>query len=150
YVPLDPVTPRERLAMIVEDSGVEVLVTQSSLAGMLSERANAKLVCVDIDWPQIERQSSERFESSAHADNLAYIIFTSGSTGRPKGVMVQHGSLVSRSLALVKSLDINSSDRLFQFVSLSFDASVQEIFLSLASGASLVLHRNPAESTTAD
>src|ERR1043165_9719661 len=150
YVPLDPVTPPERLAMIVEDSGVEVLLTQSSMTGMLSEEPNATLVCLDTDWPEIERQSSERFESSAHSENVAYIIFTSGSTGRPKGVMVQHGSLVSRSLALVKSLGINSSDRLFQFVSLSFDASVQEIFLSLASGAALVLHRNPAESTTAD
>jgi len=150
YVPLDPATPRERLAMIVEDSGVEVLLTQSSLAGMLSEHPNATLVCFDTDWPEIERQSRERFESSVHSENLAYIIFTSGSTGRPKGVMVQHGSLVSRSLALVKSLGINSHDRLFQFVSLSFDASVQEIFLSLASGAALVLHRNPGEATTAD
>jgi amino acid adenylation domain-containing protein len=149
YVPLDPLTPRERLAMIVADSGVEVLLTQSALAGTLSERANA-LVRLDTDWPEIESQSRERVESSAHSENLAYIIFTSGSTGRPKGVMVQHRSLVSRSLALVKSLGINSSDRLFQFVSLSFDASVQEIFLSLASGAALVLHRNPAESTTAD
>jgi amino acid adenylation domain-containing protein len=150
YVPLDPSSPRERLAMIVEDSGIEVLLTQNTLAETLSGWERIRMVRLDTEWQEIERQSRERVEGSAHPENLAYIIFTSGSTGRPKGVMVQHSSMVSRALALVKSFGITASDRLFQFVALSFDASVQEIVLSLVSGAALVLHRNPTELTATD
>ncbi len=150
YVPLDPSSPPERLAMMVEDSGLRVLLTQAALAGTLAGRAAPTVVRLDADWPEIEGQSSGRLESSARPENLAYIIFTSGSTGRPKGVMVEHRALVSRALALLKSFGIDASDRLFQFVPLSFDASAQEIILSLVSGAALVLHRNPTQLTAAD
>jgi amino acid adenylation domain-containing protein len=150
YVPLDPSYPQERLALMIEDSGVKVLLTQSALAGTLPERDGLTVVRFDADLKEIESHSRERLESSTHPENIAYIIFTSGSTGRPKGTMVSHRALVSRALTMIKSWRINGSDRLLQFVTLSFDASIQEIVLSLVSGAGLVLHPNPTELSAAE
>ncbi len=71
--------------------------------------------------------------------NLAYIIYTSGSTGQPKGVMIEHRSVVNYILTTIREYGITSEDQILQFSSICFDASVQEIFVSLLSGATLVL-----------
>ena len=72
-------------------------------------------------------------------DSLAYVIYTSGSTGQPKGVMVEHGSLACFARQACAAYDLGTSDRVLQFHALSFDASVEEIFPCLTSGATLVL-----------
>jgi amino acid adenylation domain-containing protein len=79
--------------------------------------------------------------SDARADNLAYIIYTSGSTGAPKGVMIQHAGLVNLVEAQVVAFDLRPDDRVYQFASYTFDASLSEIFIALTSGAALHISR---------
>ncbi|MFC5720644.1 amino acid adenylation domain-containing protein [Streptomyces gamaensis] len=91
YVPLDPEYPADRLAYMVEDSGVPVLLTQSRHAD--TWRTRAATVCLDTDAARIAEHPVTAPESGVSAQDLAYVIYTSGSTGRPKGVMVEHGHL---------------------------------------------------------
>src|ERR1700760_3871876 len=86
YVPIDPTYPRERRELILGESGARVLLTQSGLADE-SHGDMRKVVRLDADWSEIEKESGSNPKSDARPCNLAYVIYTSGSTGRPKGVM---------------------------------------------------------------
>src|SRR5205823_6174050 len=92
YVPLDPSYPAERLAFMVQDSGLQFMLTSASAADSLSE-LNGALVYLDRDWPQIARESSEDLNVDVRPENLVYVIYTSGSTGKPKGAMNTHRGL---------------------------------------------------------
>src|SRR5262249_33491111 len=94
YVPLDPTYPRQRLEFMVEDGGVSVLVTEENLLEGLSPQ-QARVVCIDRDWPAISREGVENPAAAATPENLSYVIFTSGSTGRPKGVQLRHRNVVN-------------------------------------------------------
>ena len=139
YVPLDPSYPAARLKFILGDTRAPVLLTQERLVEGLPDKHGAEVVRLDADWPIIARKAEENFTSRATADNLAYVIYTSGSTGRPKGVMIEHRALSSYVAAAITSYEMTASDRVLQFASLSFDASVEEIFPSLTCGGTLVL-----------
>ncbi|MBD2370869.1 non-ribosomal peptide synthetase [Leptolyngbya boryana] len=136
YVPLDPNLPKERLALMLEDTQVPVLLTQTSLLNILPE-TTARVVCLDSAWNLSEQQSAEH--CAPVASNLAYVIYTSGSTGKPKGVMIEHRSLVSYIETASVEYGIKPGDRVLQFASLSFDVAAEEIFVSLTQGATLVL-----------
>jgi amino acid adenylation domain-containing protein/thioester reductase-like protein len=138
YVPLDPTYPRERIALMLEDSQLPVILTQSQYASELSFH-QASLVYLDNQWSEIELESSFNLELSITAENLAYVIYTSGSTGKPKGVMIEHGSLTNFVQAIGQEYAVTSNDRLLQFASISFDVAIEEIFVSLVRGATLVL-----------
>jgi non-ribosomal peptide synthetase component F len=138
YVPLDPNYPEERLSFILRDAGVMVLLTQERLAERLPEH-NAGVLYLDTDREWVAAESGENLASQAGAENLAYVIYTSGSTGRPKGVTIEHRALSSFVEAAAAAYGIVSSDRVLQFASPSFDASVEEIFPCLARGGALVL-----------
>ncbi|HEY9404145.1 MAG TPA: amino acid adenylation domain-containing protein [Pyrinomonadaceae bacterium] len=138
YLPLDPAYPAERLAFMLEDAQVRVLLTQEQLLATLP-RHSAQTVCLDADWPEIARHSSENPRDEATADNLAYIIYTSGSTGHPKGVLVTHRN-VERLLTTNRALlDFDEHDVWTLFHSYAFDFSVWELFGSLLYGARLVI-----------
>jgi non-ribosomal peptide synthetase component F len=110
YVPLDPAYPGERLAFMLEDSCVPVLLTKAHLAEklpLLSER----LVYLDKDWEEIVQQSKENPSSSVTPDNLAYVIYTSGSTGRPKGVLLAHRGLCNLATAQIELFDVQPKNR---------------------------------------
>ena len=139
YVPLDPSYPATRLKFILEDIQAPVLLTQERLVERLPDKHEAEVVCLDADWPVIARKAEGNDTSGATADNLAYAIYTSGSTGQPKGVMIEHRALSSYVAAAIAAYEMTASDRVLQFASLSFDASVEEIFPSLACGGTLVL-----------
>ena len=139
YVPLDPSYPAARLKLILGDTRAPVLLTQERLVEGLPDKPGAKVVCLDADWPVIARKAEENFTSRATADNLAYIIYTSGSTGQPKGVMIEHRALSSYVAAAIAAYEMTASDHVLQFASLSFDASVEEIFPTLTCGGTLVL-----------
>ncbi|MGA9770378.1 MAG: amino acid adenylation domain-containing protein [Blastocatellia bacterium] len=138
YVPLDATYPKQRLAFMLEDSGVSVLLTMSHLAGALPEN-RARVVLLDAEDDAIASQSDENPVSGVTPDNLAYVIYTSGSTGRPKGTMIRHESLVSYTETVTERYGVVAEDRVLQFCSISFDISVEEIFPCLTSGAVLAL-----------
>jgi amino acid adenylation domain-containing protein len=138
YVPLDPVYPGERLAFMLEDSSVPVLLTQQRLVDRLPKH-EAQVVCLDAQWEIIAQHSEENITCGVIAENLAYVIYTSGSTGKPKGVTIQHRSLVNYIHAVSIEYEIEKRDRVLQFSSISFDVSAEEIYTSLIKGATLVL-----------
>jgi amino acid adenylation domain-containing protein len=138
YVPLDPAYPQERLAFMLQDAQTPVLLTQKRLMSLLPEHG-AKVVCLDADWKAIALESEENPVCGVTPDNLAYVIYTSGSTGKPKGVLVAHRSLCNLAKVQVKSFDVQPKSRVLQFASLSFDASVSEVFITLVAGATLIL-----------
>ncbi|MEG3973726.1 amino acid adenylation domain-containing protein [Microcoleus sp. herbarium8] len=138
YVPLDPAYPKDRLAFMVEDSSVPVLLTQEKLLEKLPQNS-ACVVCLDSEWPKIAVHSKENPSIPVKPKNLAYVIYTSGSTGKPKGVLIQHESLVNYTTVATAEYRIQKCDRILQFSSISFDVSAEEIYTSLTSGATLVL-----------
>lgn len=140
YLPLDPEYPQERLAFIVKDAQSPVVLTQSpAVPGLLQD--GTRVVCLDLDWKDIERESDQPPTCKATAKNLAYAIYTSGSTGQPKGVLIPHQGIINRLLWQQDVLHITGSDRVLQKTPLVFDVSVGEIFLPLLNGARLVMAR---------
>ncbi|WP_338911511.1 non-ribosomal peptide synthase/polyketide synthase [Mycetohabitans rhizoxinica] len=138
YLPLDPNYPAERIAYMLGNASVPVLITQSHLEAQLPDM-RAQRVCMDTDWGHIAAHPQHAPQSGARPHHLAYVIYTSGSTGRPKGVMVDHHAVSSRLHAGQQLLSLRSSDRCLQQISLSFDASIEEIFIPLMTGAALVM-----------
>ncbi|HEV7555216.1 MAG TPA: amino acid adenylation domain-containing protein, partial [Kofleriaceae bacterium] len=141
YVPMDPSYPRERLAHVLVETQTPLLVTQSVLVPSGSAGA-LRALCLDTEWPTIADESPERLGVDISPSQLAYVIFTSGSTGKPKGVMIEHRALVHYTTAATLTYGISPTDRIAQFASISFDASVEEIFPTLTSGATLSLRRS--------
>ncbi|MEH1805764.1 amino acid adenylation domain-containing protein [Nostoc sp.] len=138
YVPLDPEYPTERLAFMLEDAQVSILLTQQRLIDRLPEH-QAKLICLDEAWEQIAQHNQDNPTSEVKAFHLANLIYTSGSTGKPKGVMVEHKGLCNLAQAQIQTFGLTSDSRVLQFASFSFDASISEILMALGSGATLYL-----------
>jgi amino acid adenylation domain-containing protein len=138
YVPLDPEYPKERLAFMLEDAAVPVLLTQAHVAASLPTH-QARTVRLDVEWPLIARESVGQVNSSVKAEHLAYMIYTSGSTGRPKGVMNTHVAIVNRLLWMQDAYRLAPPDRVLQKTPFSFDVSVWEFFWPLLTGAKLIL-----------
>jgi len=138
YVPLEPSYPRERLASMLGDSRVSVLLTQERLVARLPPHG-AQVLCLDSEWESVARLPASVPPQTATADNLAYIIFTSGSTGRPKGTLLAHRGLCNTALAAARAHGFEPGLRVLQFAASSFDASVCEVFATLVAGGTLVL-----------
>ncbi|RJP52738.1 MAG: amino acid adenylation domain-containing protein [Anaerolineaceae bacterium] len=138
YVPLDPTYPVERLTFMLADSGAPILLTQESHREKFPEFHDT-VICLDSDWKQIERESDQGPNLKIASNQLAYIIYTSGSTGQPKGVMIEHGGWVNYCRSAQAAFDLRPGERVLQFSSFSWDTSAEEIFPTLASGATLVL-----------
>ncbi|HSP76994.1 MAG TPA: amino acid adenylation domain-containing protein, partial [Myxococcaceae bacterium] len=136
YVPLGTTLPSERLAFMLRDAAVPVLLSSRNLVEGLPEHG-AALLCLDEDWERISRQPDVRPSSGVSAGETAYIIYTSGSTGRPKGVCVPHRGVV-RMLVENRFFQVFETDRMAQCCSASFDASVLEQWGALLHGATLV------------
>ena len=137
YVPLDPGYPPERLAFMLEDAQVPVLVTQRSLVGRLPD-LRARIVCVDAD-EALAQQSESDPPMSSTLDDLAYVIYTSGSTGRPKGVEITHNNLLNLVYWHQRAFNVTPADRATQLTSPAFDATGWELWPYLSIGASVYL-----------
>src|ERR1700704_385230 len=135
YVPLDPSYPSRRLAMLLEDSGTPVVVTQPGVAGKLPA-GKWETVVLDQDGLGSAVDSTDLPVANT-TENLAYIIFTSGSTGRPKGVQITHGSLNNLVTWHRHAFNVSPVDRATLLASPGFDAAVWEIWPYLTAGASL-------------
>jgi amino acid adenylation domain-containing protein len=138
YVPLDPAYPEDRLAYILEDAQVSVLLTTGDLAGSFAAYAGS-LVYLDQDWPKISAQPITNLVCSVTPDNLAYIIYTSGSTGKPKGVLIPHSNVGRLFEATQDWYHFDRRDVWTMFHSYAFDFSVWEIWGALIYGGKLVI-----------
>lgn len=138
YVPLDPAFPPERLAFMLEDAGVSVLVTQQRPLKALPAH-KAKVVCLDSDAARIAQQSESGSLPQTTSDHLAYVIYTSGSTGQPKGVQILHRAVVNFLLSMREQPGLSPQDTFLAITTLSFDIAVLELFLPLIVGARVLV-----------
>jgi amino acid adenylation domain-containing protein/thioester reductase-like protein/non-ribosomal peptide synthase protein (TIGR01720 family) len=138
YVPLDPEYPTERLAFMLENAQVSVLLTQQSLLDRLPQH-QAKIVCLDTDTQVISQLNQENPISAVQTHNLVYVVYTSGSTGKPKGVAMNHLPLCNLILWQLENTTVAQDAKTLQFAPISFDVSFQEIFSTWCSGGTLVL-----------
>lgn len=142
FVPLDPAAPQERLAFMLKDAGVAVLLTQKPVDGESQfHGAGIKLLCVDGP-PQASDGSPDEVPSETkirapHSRDLAYVIYTSGSTGEPKGVEIEHASLVNLIAWHQRTYRVTLADRATQLAAPVFDASIWEVWPYLTAGASI-------------
>jgi len=144
YVPLDPDYPAERVAYMLEDSQARILLTQAALVDELPP-SQAQVLLVDPQGQGLDAFAEDDLPQRAAADNLAYVIYTSGSTGKPKGVAIAHRNvlaLIHWSQQVYSQADLQG---VLASTSVCFDLSVWEIFVTLASGGSIVLARNALE-----
>jgi amino acid adenylation domain-containing protein len=138
YVPLDPGYPAERLAYMLRDSHAKVLLTQTSLLDRLPQHGS-ELICLDEASAELSGQPVTNLDSGVGPKNLAYVIYTSGSTGMPKGVLVEHRGLSNLGEAQSRMFDLRRDERVLQFASLSFDASIFEISMAIKKGSTLFI-----------
>ncbi|MCV4281991.1 non-ribosomal peptide synthetase [Pseudomonas capsici] len=139
YVPLDPDFPQDRLAYMIEDSGLQLLLTQTALRERLPVPAGVRSLCLDQAGDWLQGCSDENPVNPAQAQNLAYVIYTSGSTGQPKGVTIGHQALVNFLHSMADLPGLNAADKVLSLTSLSFDIAGLELYLPLIRGASVVL-----------
>ena len=140
YVPLDVGFPPERVSYIVRDAGVAMVLTQSHLGQRLQQIACPRL-CVDEVAALVAAQDDHRLtdaERGDPVDELCYVIYTSGSTGQPKGVAIEHASVCNFVRVAVEISGIGPHDRVYQGMTIAFDFSVEEIWVPLVAGATLV------------
>ncbi|HIE5306711.1 non-ribosomal peptide synthase/polyketide synthase [Pseudomonas aeruginosa] len=148
YVPVDPEYPEERQAYMLEDSGVQLLLSQSHLKLPLAQ--GVQRIDLDRGAPWFEDYSEANPDIHLDGENLAYVIYTSGSTGKPKGAGNRHSALSNRLCWMQQAYGLGVGDTVLQKTPFSFDVSVWEFFWPLMSGARLVVaapgdHRDPAK-----
>ncbi|NQE32470.1 non-ribosomal peptide synthetase [Microcoleus asticus] len=141
YVPLDRAYPPERLAFMLEDASVPVLLTQARLVKSVPKH-QGRIVCLDTDWEIIERQSEANLISEVKLDNLAYVIYTSGSTGKPKGVAIEHSNAVALLDWAKQVFNPDDIAGVLASTSICFDLSVFELFVPLSWGGKVILAEN--------
>jgi amino acid adenylation domain-containing protein len=144
YVPLDPAYAPERLAFMLEDARLKLLLSQESLRDKFPEH-QANVVWLSNDWQQWESKPADNPASGVDPDNLIYVIYTSGTTGLPKGCAVHHRGVVNCILSAKPAAPVHAQDRLLFKASLNFDSSVWELFTALLKGASVVIARPGGE-----
>jgi amino acid adenylation domain-containing protein len=138
YVPVDPGYPAERQAYVLGDAAAPLVVTQSSLVERLPQ-TGARLVLLDGDRAEIEREPAEPLGLPASPEQLAYVIYTSGSTGKPKGVEIPHRALVNFLWTMRERPALGPDDVLVAVTTLSFDIAGLELYLPLVTGARVVV-----------
>jgi len=142
YVPLDVGFPADRMAFIIADAGVNLVLSLSSVTERVPvAELGADVAFVDLAARLIDEQDERRLldvERGATVADLAYIIYTSGSTGRPKGVAIDHPSICNFVRVAAEVYGIRPRDRVYQGLTIAFDFSVEEIWVPWASGATLV------------
>ncbi|WP_122614320.1 non-ribosomal peptide synthetase, partial [Pseudomonas viridiflava] len=148
YVPLDPDYPEDRLAYMMQDSGIGLLLTQTPLLARLPLPAGVQSLCLDQNGDWLDGYSTANPVNLTDPLNLAYVIYTSGSTGKPKGAGNSHRALVNRLHWMQKAYGLDATDTVLQKTPFSFDVSVWEFFWPLLTGARLAValpgdHRDP-------
>ncbi|KRP71474.1 peptide synthase [Pseudomonas paralactis] len=139
YVPLDPQYPQDRLQCMIEDSGLQLLLTQQALLERLPISTGLALICLEPDQEWLAEYPSTDPAVRAFSSNLAYLMFTSGSTGRPKGVGIDQGSLARHVEVFIELFELTAADRVLQFGTFNFDGFVEQLYPALCCGAAVVV-----------
>ncbi len=144
YLPIDSSNPLQRIEYILNDCKTKFLITQNHLINRIKPIFNKlifKPVCISINLvqPDIETKCKNNLLTTINKNDLAYVVYTSGSTGNPKGVMISHLGITNTISSAIKQLDLTEHDKILQFASCGFDASVWEIYTALLIGANLVM-----------
>jgi amino acid adenylation domain-containing protein len=143
YLPLDPAFPSERLAFILQDAKVPVLITQESLLGNLPVQANQfRAVCIDAELSSFKGESEFDLRQLSSTEDLAYVLYTSGSTGKPKGVQIPHRALVNFLWSMASAPGFTAADVLVAVTTTSFDIAGLELWLPLMVGGTVVIADN--------
>ncbi len=147
YLPLDPEYPAQRLAHMVQDSGIELLLTHRATRDCIAPRDG--LTVLEAETLDLRFESEADPQVELRGDHLAYVIYTSGSTGKPKGAAVHHDALHSCMAWMQQTYRLTRSDTVLHKAPFGFDVSVWELFWPLTAGARLVVanpgdHRDPA------
>ncbi|HWN42369.1 MAG TPA: amino acid adenylation domain-containing protein [Thermoanaerobaculia bacterium] len=137
WVPLDPEYPQERLALMIEDTAMPVLLTQEHLVSRLPELVDGPAV-ICLDHLSLSQEDPSDPDWEIHPESLAYIVYTSGSTGRPKGVAVPHRAMANHVTSCALRYRMGPQDRTLQFTSISFDITSEEIFPTWLMGGGVV------------
>ena len=138
YLPLDPKFPKERVAFMLADSEVSLLLTHFSMRESLPE-TTARVVLLDRENESLSKAPVTNLSLDNNPEHLAYLIYTSGSTGKPKGVMIPRGALVNFLLSMAETPGMAASDTLLAVTTTSFDISILEFLLPLVCGAQIVM-----------
>ena len=138
YVPVDPGFPKDRIAYMLQDSKVRLVLTQDRLVSDLPQ-TGVENVRLDADWGVIAQEGRENVADRVSPETLAYLIYTSGSTGKPKGVQVEHGAVVNLLTSMQREPGLVASDVLLAVTTLSFDIAGLELFLPLVTGATIAV-----------
>ncbi len=133
YLPLDPSYPPDRLAFMLDDARLSIVLSERHLRPDLPD-CGARVVCIDEEWSAADDDDGANLDGGAIAANLAYAIYTSGSTGRPKGVQVSHSALDNLLRSMRDLLSMSERDTLLAVTTLSFDIAALELFLPLIVG----------------
>ncbi|MEO6196031.1 MAG: amino acid adenylation domain-containing protein [Thermoanaerobaculia bacterium] len=143
YLPIDPETPRARVAALLESAGVELVVTEERLRPLVeaieSSESGPAVLSLDAEGAEIAGEEGSPLAPTAVATNLACVIHTSGSTGAPKGVLLTHRNLVDLVASFLASYRPEPADRILPLTALGFASFVGEIFPLLCAGGTLVL-----------
>jgi amino acid adenylation domain-containing protein/FkbH-like protein len=138
YLPLDPTYPKDRLGFMLSDAQPPIVLTQYELKELFPAY-EGRVIALDADWAEIERESTEDLTCDARPENLAYVIYTSGSTGRPKGCQITHYNVVRLFEATQHWYQFDQRDVWTMFHSYAFDFSVWELWGALIYGGRLVV-----------
>ncbi|HEY8099335.1 MAG TPA: amino acid adenylation domain-containing protein [Burkholderiaceae bacterium] len=138
YLPLDPALPHERMAYLIEDALPWLVLTQAHLLERLPVMAIGTF-CLDRDRAILTAWPHHNPPQCTMPEHLAYVIYTSGSTGKPKGTLIHHRGLVNLALAQISAFQLRPEQRVLQWASFNFDASVMDIFATLCAGARLYI-----------
>lgn len=141
YVPLEPSYPASRIAFMLNDGKIEILLTQANLVDRVVHQRVKKL-CLDSEWGFVEGMSTRNLEAFTSPTDVAYVIYTSGSTGEPKGVEIEHQSLLNY---ILWARDVYVRGELLNFPlysSFAFDLTVTSIFLPLVTGNRLIVYQD--------
>ncbi|GJM16814.1 MAG: hypothetical protein DHS20C13_21410 [Thermodesulfobacteriota bacterium] len=139
YVPLDLSYPENRLNYIISQSNTRFIISKKSLLEKFDFHDKVHFIYLDAKSNEIENFETENPVDLVEANNIAYVIYTSGSTGKPKGVSITHKGIANRLLWGEDISKLSKEDRFLQSASISFDASIWQIFAPLTTGACLIL-----------
>ncbi len=144
YVPMDPGYPPARLAMMAEDGGVKIVITETAVAA--AAPPVERTVRLDAIAPELAAEPADAPGVAVKGEDRAYVLFTSGSTGRPKGVEVPHRALENFLVSMQREPGFSAEDRLLAVTTISFDIAGLEMFLPLVSGGTAVIASRRAAS----